>query len=159
MVGYSEARRDPLWAAYRVKKVGKVGEQAENPDRKDNFRSDKRTTIRVVDGDYTNSGYDRGHMAPSYAMGSRYGTNAQDESFFMSNMCPQKHSLNGGTWANLESCEADNFANAFEEVWIIAGPIFKEPVKKFSDKNIQIPSAFYKIIIDEETGNRACSGS
>ncbi len=56
VVGYSEARRDPLWAAYRVKKVGKVGEQAENPERKNNFRSDKRTTIRVVDDDYTNSG-------------------------------------------------------------------------------------------------------
>ncbi len=152
VVGYSEARRNPLWVAYRLQKVGEIGKQALNPERSDRFRADERTSIRVAKADYTGSGFDRGHMAPSYGMGSRYGEVAQDESFFMSNMCPQLHSLNGGVWKNLESCEADELANAFEEVWVIDGPIFKEPVRKLAKKDVQIPTAFYKIIIDEQNG-------
>src|ERR1041385_6747662 len=96
VVGYSEARRNPLWVAYHLRKLGAPGTKAPNPERSNNFLKDTRTAIQVADGDYTNSGYDRGHMAPSYAMGTRFGKAAQDESFLMSNMCPQLHSLNNG---------------------------------------------------------------
>ncbi len=151
VVGYSEKRRNPLWVAYRLKKVGRPGEKASNPERQNRFRVDPRTISRVKDADYTNTGYDRGHMAPSYGIGSRYGADAQDETFFMSNMCPQLHKLNGGTWKNLESCEADDFANAFEEVWIIDGPIFNASSRSLTS-GVLVPSQFYKIIIDELNG-------
>src|SRR5688572_25766047 len=79
MVGYSETRKNPIWVAYHLRKMGPVGEQAKNPKRKDNFRTDPRTAAKVNDEafDFGKTKCDRGHMAPSYGIGSRYGANAQ----------------------------------------------------------------------------------
>jgi endonuclease G len=154
IVGYSDVRKNPVWVAYHLRKLGSVGEHAANPDRKDNFRADARTTSKVDDEafDFSHTKCDRGHMAPSYGIGSRYGANAQDETFLMSNMAPQKFTLNRGQWKKLEEIEADMFANGCEEVWVITGPIFKGPRELIRKSGVEIPDAFYKIVIDEENG-------
>src|SRR6185312_15055432 len=47
IVGYSEARKDPLWVCYHLRKVGAIGEKAPNPKRKNNFKVDNRTAAKV----------------------------------------------------------------------------------------------------------------
>lgn len=146
VVGYSDTRMDPLWVCYRVFSV-------ENPTaekRPSRFKVDKRTCSQVKHDDYTNSGYDRGHMAPNYAIATRYGRNAQLETFLMSNVCPQTPGLNRGLWKKLES-ETREYSDDFEEVWIITGPIFDEDIERLSS-NVEIPDEFYKIILDEVGG-------
>ncbi len=154
IAGYSDVRKNPLWVAYHLRKMGAVGEHAANPERKDNFRTDRRTAAKVNDEafDFSKTKCDRGHMAPSYGIGSRYGVDAQDETFLMSNMAPQKFSLNRGPWKKLEEIEADMFANGCEEVWIITGPIFTGPRELIRKSGVEIPDAFYKIVIDEVNG-------
>ena len=46
--------------------------------------------------DYVNSGYDRGHMAPAGDM--KWDREAMRESFLLTNVAPQCHALNGGSW-------------------------------------------------------------
>src|SRR6476469_2537711 len=46
IVGYSDVRKNPLWVAYHLQKLGDVGEHAENPKRKDSFRTDTRTIAK-----------------------------------------------------------------------------------------------------------------
>ena len=80
---------------------------------------------------------------------TRYGREAQLETFLMSNICPQKPNLNRQIWKNLESLIANKYAQEFEEIWIITGPIFDENIERLKS-GVEIPDSFYKIIIDEK---------
>ena len=55
---------------------------------------------KVYFGDYSGSGFDRGHMCP--AGDNKWSTTAMLDCFIMSNICPQNHTLNGGDWRILE---------------------------------------------------------
>ena len=147
IAGYCEERKNPAWVSYRVFKLA----NAESPPRPSRFTVDTRTTSRVRHDDYTRSRYDRGHMAPNYAIGSRYGATAQRETFYMSNIVPQKPDLNRRIWRMLEERIAKEYAMNFEEVWIITGPVYDEK-KETLDSEVEIPDAFFKIIIDEVSG-------
>ena len=156
IVGYSETRKNPRWVCYKLSKVGEVGKAAANPERKNNFRADTRTKPPQVGPDaFEKLPYDRGHMAPSYGIGTRYGAIAQDETFLMSNMCPQAPSLNRGIWKNLEKKEADDFANGYGQVWIITGPIFSSNPKRIGKYGVEEPTAYFKIIVDKRDDAKA----
>ena len=147
-IGYSELHKNPIWVSYRLFKV-------DNPTsgkRPSKFEVDNRTESKVAYDDYTHSGYDRGHMAPNYAISTRYGREAQLQTFLMSNICPQRPTLNRQIWNRLEHKIANTYANDFEEIWVVTGPIFDDHVEKL-ESGVEIPDAFYKIIVDEEDGN------
>jgi len=147
VVGYSESLGNPLWAAYRVTDI----DLQDSPPRPDAFTPDLRTTARIESQVYSNSGYDRGHMAPNYAIATRYGQRAQEETFQMSNICPQRHALNAGTWKQLEQRIATNYAGRFGEIWVQAGPVFGASPEKLR-RRVAVPEAFYMIVVDESGG-------
>lgn len=142
MVGYSELRANPLWATYRLRPV----EQRHYLKRPQHFSIDPRTLRRIDHDDYTRSGYDRGHLAPNYAMSQLYGSEAQQASFRMSNITPQKHALNGHLWQWLEETAIDYFAPRFGEVWVMTGPVFDDDIQRLPS-GVELPDAFYKIFI------------
>lgn len=150
IVGYSEQRKVPLWCAYHLRKIGEPGEKVKNlPKRPPRFLTDTRTRSKVRHDDYTNTGYDRGHMAPNYAIASRYGETAQNETFYMSNICPQTKTLNQQTWKYLEEIEADYLANKYDEIWILTGPIFStNSTNTIGPARVHLPEKFFKIIVD-----------
>lgn len=144
LVGYSQQRRNPLWVAYRLRGTNDPNHE-ERPSR---FDSDWRMVHSVSHDDYTGSGYDRGHMAPNYAIATRFGRKAQLETFLMTNICPQTPSLNRGPWRMLEERVAKKYANNFGEVWVITGPIFNRQIARLKS-GVEVPDAFYKIIVDQ----------
>jgi endonuclease G len=148
VVGYCEALGNPAWAAYRVADMDKPMEPAPRPE---TFETDLRTAARVAPSDYTNSGYDRGHMAPNHAIATRYGEAAQRETFLMSNIAPQRHALNGGVWKQLEMKIATSYPARFGEVWVVVGPVFEPRAEKLRNGTV-VPEAFFKIVIDESDG-------
>lgn len=145
IAGYSEARCDPLWVCYRLSRVS----DEQSPPRPDHFSADVRTMSKVPPDAYVGTGYDRGHLAPNYGIGSRYGAAAQLETFLMSNVVPQKPSLNRYAWKRLEESEARQYAQTCEEVWIITGPVFDADIQRLPS-GVEIPDACYKIIVDED---------
>ena len=151
IVGYSEARKDPLWVAYHLVRV----ENPETHPRPSRFRIDDRTEARVKHDCYTNSGFDRGHNAPNYAMDTRYGLPGQRASFLMSNICPQEADLNRQTWEAFEKVEATDYANSFGEIWTVTGPIFGSSPEEIPPCDVQVPVAFYKIVVREDEGQPA----
>lgn len=145
--GYCEARRNPAWVGFSISSLT-VGSTAR---RLTKFLTDARTTSRVTHQDYSNTGFDRGHMAPNYAIGTRYGHEAQRETFLMSNIAPQAPDLNRLWWRALEEKEANDFAVRLERVWVICGPVFSGDRRKLPS-GVDMPTAFYRIILDEEAG-------
>ncbi|MBK8477301.1 MAG: DNA/RNA non-specific endonuclease [Opitutaceae bacterium] len=89
VVGYSDALNAPVWVAYRMWGPGAPAGGVAAP-RLLRRRSAHGGAVRP--DEYTGSGYDRGHMAPNYAIGTHFGAAAQLETFLMSNVIPQKHS-------------------------------------------------------------------
>jgi endonuclease G, mitochondrial len=149
VVGYDERRRNPAWVAYRVP-PGRTDSTGNRPEQ---FETDYATQSRTRHEDFTNSGYDRGHMAPNFAIATRYGSQAQQETFLMSNIVPQKPDLNRGVWRELEMAVAgrNGLANRLDGVWVITGAVYGEQRNTLRN-GIEIPNAFYKIIIDEVGG-------
>lgn len=147
-VGYSDTLGNPVWAAYHVRDLASLPTPAARPDK---FEVDKRTSARVTTEDYANSGYDRGHLAPNYAIATHYGTAAQKETFLMSNITPQLHALNAGLWKELEMKIATSWPARYSEVWVIAGPVFGAQPKHLRG-GVAVPEAFFLIVVDENEG-------
>jgi len=147
VVGYSESMRNPLWVAYRIFDIPKL----HSDQRPSHFKVDTRTRAQVAHNDYTHSGFDRGHMAPNYGIATRYGREAQLETFLMTNVIPQEPNINRHLWKDLEMRVARHYGRYFGEVWVITGPVFQGEIKKL-DSGIPVPSAYYKIIVDEHDG-------
>lgn len=88
----------PNWVAWELTRQETTG----NEERKSKFLPDPDLPEpRVEHSDYTHSGYDRGHMAPAADM--KWSEKAMQESFYMSNICPQNQKLNRDDWGDLEN--------------------------------------------------------
>ncbi|MFZ2959079.1 MAG: DNA/RNA non-specific endonuclease [Candidatus Ozemobacteraceae bacterium] len=146
-VGFSETRREPLWVSYRLDRVVNP-EPLPRPSR---FDSDSRVRNPVNTKEYAKTGFDRGHLAPNSAIAKRYGVEAQEETFLMTNIIPQRPDLNRKLWEHIERME-DKYANVYGRVFVITGPIFDAKRENIENSNLEIPDECYKIIVDEEAG-------
>ncbi len=114
-------------------------------DRQNDFRPDgslPRNFYHVVPRDYTGSGYDRGHQAPS---GDR--TNSAENNsatFLMSNMIPQIGYLNRGPWERLESYSRE-LAYRGKDLYIIAG--VEGQKETLAGGRISVPVRNWKVIV------------
>lgn len=141
-VGYSDWRGNPLWAAYRLTPVR---ERRKLP-RPRSFKRDARTWREVVSDDYRKTGYQRGHLAPNYAIAQVHGRAAQRATFLMSNITPQKPRLNQKAWQRLEEVVIDHFTPRFGRLWVVTGPIFDADIDVLPG-GVEIPDAFYKVLL------------
>lgn len=96
---------------------------------------------RVTPGNYTNSGYDRGHNIPS---GDRTRSHDDNEStFLMSNVAPQTPDNNRGPWEKFENyCR--ELANEGKELYIIDGSTGS--IGTIAN-GINVPEEFWKIVV------------
>lgn len=141
--GYSELRGNPLWVVYRLEALPKNAPRYKRPE---SFSADWRSLTHIDSSDYTRSGYDRGHMAPNYAISRLYGKAAQQETFLMTNIVPQKANLNQKVWQRLEEWEINRFTKRFRELWVYTGPVFDSKVERLQSAwRVEIPDAFYKV--------------
>jgi len=96
--------------------------------------------------DYTNSGYDRGHMAPNGDFNDTYEHAVM--TFFIANIWPQNPSLNRSAWLKTEN-ETRRLAVQYSIVKVII------IVDEFTDRkvaDIQIPSVFKRRVYDSYSG-------
>ena len=105
---------------------------------------------RVKDGDYTNTGYDRGHQCPSL---DRTDTTANNKIlFFMSNIMPQSPDNNQGPWEAFEYyCQA--LATAGNELLITCGPSAFTGATLLNSNKVSIPGSTWKIAVVVPAGS------
>jgi len=148
MLGYSDIRGNALWVIYQIETVPKNAKRLKRPSR---FTEDWRAINRINPNDYKKSGYDRGHLAPNYAISRLYGKQSQLDTFLMTNITPQKPKLNRKLWQRLEAAEIGFFTKKFKKIWVITGPIFTGSTERLSSSwKVEIPDAFYKIYVAEQ---------
>jgi endonuclease G len=110
----------------------------------------------VAHEDYTRTGYDRGHMAPSFGIGASWGSAAQRETFLTSNIAPQDPRINRGLWRAVEQDIAIDYTEAFGEVWVVCGPLY-DPTDVdvlTAESGIHVPDGFYKIVLRRDQAGR-----
>jgi endonuclease G len=113
---------------------------------KDYFLKEEKNGKMVYDG----FGFDRGHLAPSADF--RWSEVAISESYFYSNMSPQRPEFNRESWADLERWVRGAVFASKEQLIVITGPVLKEglPVIERSVNKVSIPEQYYKVILDLE---------
>ena len=121
-------------------------ERVKKTPRTDDFRADKRIADSPTPADYTNSGYDRGHMVPA--------ANADDpkemsDTFFMTNMTPQLPSVNRVAWKNLEER-----IRSVPFKWVVTGAHYSATPKVIGKNKVPVPDFLYKVAFFE-SGNVA----
>jgi endonuclease G len=99
--------------------------------------------------DYAKSGYDLGHMAPNEDFA--WDAGEQKDTFSMANVAPQVPGLNRQGWERLEE-DVRAWALTRGELQVYVGPIYGETSKTIGADKLPIPSAFYKIVLDRQTG-------
>lgn len=145
-INYNDEFETPNWVAY---KLTEESLKAKNVKRAKRFNRDNKVPgISASHSDYSHSGYTRGHMAPAGDMA--FNERAMNESFFMSNMCPQIRTFNNGIWRELEENVRD-WAYDNDEIYVVSGPIFNGNNPERIGKNrVAVPDAFFKAILDVE---------
>ncbi len=117
-IGYDTKRRRAAWVAFRLTPVAHHHSMP-----RPKFRPDPRLDHPQDLSIYAGSAYDRGHMAPNYAISQLYGAHAQRQTFYYSNIEPQTPRLNELLWQRLEEIEIDDIAPAMHTLWVVTGPI------------------------------------
>lgn len=145
-VSYNKNWKIPNWVAYQLTAQETMGEVP----RSNNFFPDPQAGGVVTSTyDYRNSGYDRGHMAPAADM--KWSQAAMNESFYLSNICPQNHNLNDGDWRVLEE-KVRNWAKKYGHIYIACGPIVTENHHTIGYNEIAVPEKFFKVLLKETDG-------
>ena len=139
---YNEEYEKAEWVIHLLTKDKVAG----SFKRKNNFRPDPKVKTGSASlADYKGSGYDRGHLAPAADMD--WSEDAMSESFFMSNMSPQKPRFNHGIWNSLESI-VRTWAIENDEIYIVTGPVLSDNLSTIGANKVAIPEYYYKIILD-----------
>lgn len=141
-LSYDSKTKTPKWVAWELTKEETKGKE----ERSTQFYPDPDVVgTQVVTYDYSHSGYDRGHMAPAADM--KWSKQAMQESFYMSNICPQDHNLNTEDWKNLET-KSREWARRYGKVHIACGPIYNGKRNEYiGEHRVKVPDAFFKVIL------------
>lgn len=148
VVSYNADYKVPNWVLYELT----LGETLGNLKRSDAFAVDPQVEESQMAQlkDYRNSGFDRGHMAPNADL--NWDKQAQNESYYLSNMCPQTHEFNAGIWLDLEN-KVREWAERDSAITIVCGPILPrnaaeaKKMKSIGKGHVLVPEYFYKVIL------------
>jgi endonuclease G len=145
LVAYDAPVKIPAYVAYTLTPPNALGCWP----RTNAFVADKSVPNGPTPSDYAGTGYDKGHAAPDGDLS--WSEIVEYESFLMTNMYPQHGSLNRGIWKLLETSVRGWAVQQNRAFTIYVGAIYGAG-DSFIGNGVIVPHAFYKIVIDQQTG-------
>ena len=144
---YNKDRGGPNWVSWDIN-----ASQFGAAPRCDCFSADQTLPpdfYHVVDFDYRNSGYDRGHVVQSE---SRTTTDQENAStFLLTNILPQGGENNQGPWSKFENYlndRARGVGASPKEVYVIAGGVYTPtPGTLKNEGKVAIPDYTWKVAV------------
>ncbi len=139
---YNVTTKTPNWVAWILTREHADGDEK----RLSQYAEDLDVpTPRATLEDYRGSGWSRGHMCP--AGDNKWDRVAMQETFLLTNICPQDRSLNSGLWNKIEQ-DCRTWAKEYGEIYIICGPVYlNQEHETIGTNKIVIPEAFFKVIL------------
>lgn len=150
-VSYDVNTRQPNWVMWQLTDEHVM-------QKKDDVWNEYREDYEICEmdratlADYSLSGYDKGHMCPG--SDCNWDDKGRDETYLLSNMCPQNPNLNRGDWKEIEmACR--KWARQYGSIYIVCGPIFfkSQEHEKIGPNQIPVPEAFFKVVLCKESSN------
>jgi len=139
-LSYNEKFEQAEWVSYFLRSENEGIGHFKRP----RFINDPKVSTASADSDnYIKSGYDRGHLCAAADM--RFSKSAYDDTFFTSNISPQKHNFNGGIWKQLED-KSRYWATKYNGIYVVTGGILQKGLPTIGSEKVAIPNYFYKIL-------------
>ena len=148
LVGYDAAAKLPKYVTYELLPQNALGCVA----RTNAFAADQSVQGGATPADYAGTGYDKGHMSPDGDLS--WDVQVEFESFLMTNMSPQAGSLNRGIWKLLETSVRGWAVQRNQSYTVYVGGLYNAQDKKIGN-GVVVPHGFYKIVINNQTGEIA----
>ena len=102
--------------------------------------------------DYRSSGYDRGHLVAS--ADRLFSRQANEQTFYFSNMSPQINSFNAGIWLELETSVRDwGRSNNFRDtLYVVKGGTIKDDqvIGTIGNNKIAVPKYYYMAVLSKK---------
>ena len=141
-LSYNEKYEQAEWVAYELN----VNHISNSNLKRPLFELDKKVKTKSAHyKNYTNSGYNKGHLCP--AADRKFSEEAFNETFLMSNVSPQTYEFNSGIWNNLEQ-KTRYWAQKYKQLYVVTGGILEPGLKTIGIEKVAVPDYFYKIILD-----------
>lgn len=143
VVSFNSETHQPNYVAWEL-----TGDEAESQTvsrKTGSFAPDMEVEGCATLDDYRRSGYDRGHMAPAGDM--KWDSEAMQSSFLLTNISPQAHELNQGSWRVLEE-KCRDWAVRDSAIVIVCGPIFdSHPAAAIGQTGVAVPDRYFKVVL------------
>jgi endonuclease G len=149
LVGYDAAAKLPKYVTYELMPQNALGCVA----RTNAFVADQSVVGGAKPEDYAGTGYDKGHAVPDGDLS--WDQQVEYESFLMTNMYPQLGGLNRGIWKLLETSVRGWAVQTNQTYNIYVGGIYNTATDKKIGNGVVVPSAFYKIVVNQNTKQMA----
>ena len=142
-LSYDKAARIPRWVAYELT-AEETGGEAQRDELI--FKMDPSyREVQAMREDYAESGWTKGHMA--CAADFKWDADAMQETFYLTNICPQDETLNKGDWNYLEK-QVRGWARQYGRVWVVSGPIIgSNRYGRIGERDVVVPDAFFKAVL------------
>jgi endonuclease G len=151
-LSYSEEHEQAEWVAYELKKSDIIYSNHKRPY----FIHDPKVSTGSASWkNYIRSGYDRGHLCP--AGDRRFSKKAFDETFYTSNISPQRNDFNAGLWNRLEQ-KTRYWAKKYDGLYVVTGGVLSSSLKSIGKEDVSVPEYFYKVLIDKSSGEYKAIG-
>lgn len=132
----------PNWVAWDLTDVEAEGKYSFKPSFGWDPNLEGRQAARE---DYSNSGWDKGHMAPRADM--KWSEQSLVESYYLTNICPQNHDMNAYDWCSVEKL-CRTMASQYGHIHIVCGPIFTtNEYGTIGEHGVSIPDYFFKAML------------
>ncbi|AOW20464.1 DNA/RNA non-specific endonuclease [Urechidicola croceus] len=141
-LSYNELYEQAEWVAWELNKSHLTYDDRRRPY----FINDPKVLTQSANyKNFKGSGYDRGHLCP--AGDRRFSLDAYNETFYTSNITPQKNDFNAGIWNRLEM-KTRQWAKKYNQLYIVTGGVLTKDLKTIGYEDVAVPNYFYKVILD-----------
>jgi len=108
---------------------------------------------RAETTDYTNTGYDRGHLAPDASFD--WSQESLDSTYSLANIIPQVPVVNRQMWLKVENYARDKAVELFE-LNIVNVVRYSNTPQRIGENNISVSIGYYKILFNSEKEYEEC---
>ncbi len=136
-VCYDPEHRQARWVKHALTLESIKSKQKRTND----YRKDPQIDDPVLSSDYRYSGFDRGHLVPAADM--KLNHTAMSETFYMTNMSPQRPGFNRRIWASIE-WDMRGFVFDYGTAHVVTAPILHVGLERI-DSGVSVPETYYKI--------------